>query len=688
MGVAELYQALGELHHFESLEEVLDYSAQTITAKTGWSTSLVTFYLNDEAHFGTSGCPDGTKERFRSSFRQTSLERRKRKRQAMLEFVRPGTNICFLPSGSEPRPSPAFITSWPAEGSWRADDRLMIFMRDWSDAIIGVLSLDNPSSGNRPDEAEFERLVEIDRFINIVGKIAENRFWSLRLEESEQAHRAIFDHATVGLLIFTPEGKIVAANPAVGEMHGHRHEDLVGQSVTKLVSPDSLGKLAAILEAARAGQPVDLEARSIHADGTPFDVEIRGRSFPYRGEHHFLVTVRDVTERNRMLYQLVERQKEESVVAMAGGLAHDFNNVLMGVTGSLALLKLDLPQESPALVHCARMQASAERLRELTTQLLSVARGIRSEPELLRLGALVEETLGPIHGMAGQKIAVQAVADIEYTTVEADRVQLKQVLLNLAMNACDAMTGGGTLRIEVGGEVMKEPFTCPRTGVHPAGTYAVLRVADDGEGIDAESLGRLFEPYFSTRGQSRGLGMTAVLGIVKRHRGVISVQSDPGKGTVVEVLFPASRQEPSGKPKSTGTSSRKRRTLLLVDDQAVVRDVTSALAEQIGWKTIRADSGLIAVELYELHRAQIDLVLLDQQMPGMIGTEVCTELWKTDPEVRVVLSSGHGEAVVREDVQAGGSISGFLQKPYSLEELQTVLEAVMDASPSEPVTPA
>jgi len=668
-----LYESLGELHNFDTLEELLAFSARVIADGAVWSTVLVTFYLDEQVYFGASGCPEGTREQFQKSYERSTIESRNRKRQALMEHAQPGTNVCFIPAGSAPQPSPAFIKSPPSNGSWDPEDRLVVFMRNCRSEIIGVLSLDNPRSGDRPDDAEFQRLAVMDRFINVVGKIAENRFLSHRLAESEQAYRSIFDSVTDGLIIMELDGTLVAANPAIAEMHGRSVPELIGESVKILVCPESFRQLGSVLEAARTETPVDLEARSIRADGTSFDVEVRGRAFSYQGKRRFLAAVRDVSERNRMMFKLLESQKEESVVAMAGGIAHDFNNALMGITGSLGLLDLDSSPESPYVEHCNRIRESAKRLRGLTAQLLSVAQGTRSEPRSLDLVELVDESLGAIHGMAGQRITVCSEGGAGLHFVEADGVQLRQVLLDLALNACDAMPTGGALLVRVSTEDRTEAWTCSRTGMHPPGRYTVLRIQDDGEGMDEATIRRIFEPYYSTRGANRGLGMPAVLGIVKRHRGSIAVTSVPGAGTIVEVCLRACKRAPLPEAPDLEHTPPQGGTVLVVDDEPMVREVAEEMVRELGWNTLTADCGTTALELFDAHRDAIDLVLLDQQMPGMSGTEVSRALWRRDRKVRILLSSGHSEELVREDMDSGGCIVGFLQKPYTLTELSVAL---------------
>ena len=202
----------------------------------------------------------------------------------------------------------------------------------------------------------------------------------------------------------------------------------------------------------------------------------------------------------------------------------------------------------------------------------------------------------------------------------------------------------------------------------------MLKIQDDGKGMDEDTIRRIFEPYYSSRGANRGLGMPAVLGIVKRHRGAIAISSVPGEGTIVEVRLPACERTPVVPPATPETPLPEGRTVLLVDDEPMVREVADEMLRELGWKTMIAESGMEALRIFDEHREQIDLVLLDQQMPGMSGTVVSRALWKRDPGVRILLSSGHSEEFVREDLESGGSIAGFLQKPYSLMELSMALQ--------------
>ena len=451
-----LFDALGEVHRFDDLEELLEFAGQTVVALGKYTTVLVTFYLGDDAYFALSGCPPGTRERFEEAFRRSSLESRRRKRAQIQQYVIPDTNIAFIPDGEGPAPAGGYIRSQIEGGSWLLDDRLMILMRGWDDEILGVLSLDNPTSGNRPTKEEFRDLVEVDHFVNLVAKIGENRFWSLRLEESEEAYRGVFNAVTDGLLILDLEGKIVQANPAASLTHGYAHDEIIGLSAMELVHPDSQDDYQAVIQQVGTGEEVHLEARDLRKDGTVFDVEVKAKSFLFRGRRHLIAVIRDITERKQMFDRLLKQQKEESIIALAGGVAHDFNNILMGITGSLSLLKHRLPPSGDSYRQCERIETSAHRLSALTGQLLAVAGGIRSEPRPLALAEVIEESTSLLKGVTRSRVGISVEVPEDLWTVDADRVQLNQILLNLCLNAMEAMERGGTIEISAASDPRAE----------------------------------------------------------------------------------------------------------------------------------------------------------------------------------------------------------------------------------------
>ncbi len=671
-----LFDSLGEVHRYDDLEDLLDHVARVIVAYTAFETALVTFYMADSAFYGAAGCPADVKERFRTSFRSTPEEKRRGKREMILRFGRPGTNVCFLPAGEGPPAGVAYIPGRSVEGSWDPDDRLVVFMRSWDDDILGMVSLDNPRSGDRPDAEVFRQVEDVDRYVNVVAKIVENRFWSLRLRESEEAYRSVFNATSDALIVLDADGRIVETNTAACRLYGYEYAELVGSSVRDLLRSDFHATCDRFLSRIAEGFAFRVEARDVRKDGSEFDAEVHGTAFHYRGRLGLLTVTQDVTEKKRLFRRLLEQQKEESIVAIAGGVAHDFNNILMGIIGSVGLLRRHVPTVGEASRQCDRIAASADRLAHLTGQLLAIARGVHSEPRPLTMTRIVRDNLMLIRGMLGPRHQLDVELPETGWTVLADRVQMGQVLLNLAQNAVEALGRGGTLCIEAANEVRERGWTCERTGAHPPGDYVLLRVRDDGHGMPEATRRRLFDPYFSTKPTGSGLGLAAVLGIVKRHRGAIDIESAPGRGTTIEVLLPradvpALPPLPASPPAPVGRLGRPR--VLLVEDDPMVRAVAEEMLRSLGCSVVSVESGEEALRTFEHRTEPFELVLLDVTMPEMSGVEASEALFELDPAARIVLSSGHTEHLVQATLPHGGRIAGFLQKPYTLAQLEVTL---------------
>jgi len=435
------------------------------------------------------------------------------------------------------------------------------------------------------------------------------------------------------------------------------------------------------MDRVRATGFADLEYRGVRKDGRGVDLEVHANRVRLAGRRHTLAVVRDITERKKVLERLLEQQKHESVVTVAGGVAHDFNNTLMGVTGSLSLLRRKLPAGSEEARHVDRIQASAEKLAALTSQLLAVAQGAHSEMQPLRLSEVVRESLALMGDRRREQCRIEVEIDDDLWPVEADRIQLDQVLFDLLTNGCEAGDGATTVVVRASNETREADWSCPRTGRHPAGDYVRIAVADDGPGIAPEARAKAFDPFFTTKSPGRGLGLAAALGVVRRHRGSISI--DPGEegGTVVELFLPrcAEEAEAAAPPSPAGAEREPPPAILVVDDEEVVREVAADMLRALGFPVLLAEDGPEAIDVYRARADEIGLVLLDVQMPTLSGTEVARRLLADHPDARILLMSGHAEALVKADFGDGGATAGFLQKPYTLESLGRAVAGALNA---------
>ncbi|MBI5533159.1 MAG: response regulator [Deltaproteobacteria bacterium] len=378
--------------------------------------------------------------------------------------------------------------------------------------------------------------------------------------------------------------------------------------------------------------------------------------------------------------QLARQQKLEAVGRLAGGVAHDFNNLLTGIFGHVAIaLKATQPGDR---AHESLMEISgaARRAATLTRQLLAFSSQQLMAPRVINLNDIVGNLRALLGRIIGEDIELVARIEPELGRVRADPGQIEQVIVNLAVNARDAMPSGGQLTIETSNATLDEG-ACPASASLPAGAYVILRVTDTGVGMSAELQKRIFEPFFTTRpiGQGTGLGLSTVYGIVQQHGGAIGVQSEPGHGAVFTVYLPrvSEQLDPNVVPPVTANLPRGTEVVLLVEDDNLVREVTAMLLAQLGYRVLTASRGSEALELCQRHTGQIHIVVTDVVMPGMNGRELVERLSGMRPELKALFTSGHaGDAVLRTRNQPAEV--EFLPKPYSYEALAKKIRQVID----------
>ncbi|TLY54232.1 MAG: response regulator [Gemmatimonadetes bacterium] len=415
-------------------------------------------------------------------------------------------------------------------------------------------------------------------------------------------------------------------------------------------------------------------------DGKLFEVDLVTRPLEFAGRRARLILAHDVTAQRQLEEQLRQSQKMEAVGQLAGGIAHDFNNLLTAILGSTQLLLNNMPSGDPRREDAEEVRHAGLRAAELTRQLLAFSRRQVLAPKVLELNVVVGNMDRMLRRLLGEDVELVTSLDPTAGAVNADPGQLEQVLLNLAVNARDAMPGGGRLSIETTRLALHEEHLERRHRL-PPGDYACLVVTDTGVGMDEATQAHLFEPFFTTKevGKGTGLGLATVYGIVKQSGGYIWVYSEPRRGTTVKVYLPrvpGASEAPAPAPPARAARGGNE-TVLLVEDAAPVRALARRSLEACGYRVLDASDGPSALELSARHAAGIDLLVTDVVMPGMSGRELAERLAPQRPEMKVLYTSGYtDDAMVRQGVLNAGV--AFLQKPFVPDMLARKVREVLD----------
>jgi PAS domain S-box-containing protein len=519
-------------------------------------------------------------------------------------------------------------------------------------------------------------------FRGIVRDISERRRAEELLRASEEKYRTLFEESRDVVFMSTPQGRFLDINPAGVELFGYSSKeemlkiDIAGDLFLNPLERESYRRLIE-----RQRYVKDYEMSLKRKDGRPVSVLVtanavcgqNGEISAYRG------FIRDITERKQLEQQLFQAQKMESIGTLAGGIAHDFNNLLGGILGYASFLKSKLSDGDPHFKYVDTIERSAMRAAELTSQLLGFARGGKYDAKPVNMNKVIEETLKIIGRTLDKSIEITTHLCEELPTVEADAAQMQQVLMNLFVNAGDAMPHGGKLIVETSTSVLGEDYVRTHLGSKP-GKYVIVSVTDTGIGMDRETVKRIFEPFFTTKekGKGTGLGLAMVYGAVKNHGGSIRVYSEPGAGTTFKVYLPAHGAPEHVEAPVTAVARGGEERVLVVDDEETIRSLVKDTLESYGYCVLVAENGEEAVRIYREMGERIDLVILDMVMPKMGGRETFQRLKELNPKVKALLSTGYSQNGKAQEILDSG-VLGFLQKPYQTHDLLAKLRSVLDA---------
>jgi two-component system, cell cycle sensor histidine kinase and response regulator CckA len=507
--------------------------------------------------------------------------------------------------------------------------------------------------------------------------------------ERSAALAAIVQSSADAIISKTLDGIITSWNAGAERQYGYAANEVIGRSISVIIPAGRAGELAPILDRIRRGDRIEqLETRRRRKDGIILDVSIsfspiRNASGAVTGA---AAVARDISERTRLEaeHRAIERRRQqserlESLGQLAGGIAHDFNN-LLGIIINYASFAAEEAADRPAIrADLEHVQAAAEQAARITRQLLIVGRRDSTQPELLGLNAIIADTRELLVTALGAGIEIRVETADGLPAIEADRGQVGQLLLNLALNARDAMPAGGTLTIETGVTEFTESMARAHPGARP-GRYVHFIVSDTGNGMSADAAEHIFDPFFTTKpiGQGTGLGLATVHGIVTRAGGSISVESEPGAGTIFRVLLPAAAAAVPAQPVARVPEARgSGQTILVVDDEPSVLELTSRILRQNGYSTLDAGSFEEALSLASAEDLQ--LLLTDSVMPRMSGPTIAEHIVRMRPGVPVLYMSGHSSEALNPHISDGGA--EYIQKPFTPHDLLEKVHSALNATP-------
>ena len=499
---------------------------------------------------------------------------------------------------------------------------------------------------------------------------------------------ALLDSASQAILSVNSSGIIVLANRRTEEMFGYTHDELIGANIDVLLPESNRREHAhqrdqffARPRARPMGIGMDLAGR--RKDGGEFPVEI-SLSYLATDEGQLAIAfVSDVSRRKLLEAQLMHAQKMEAVGRLAGGVAHDFNNVLTVIAGYSRMIREEYAPVQPLHDYVDEILRASDRAGALTNQLLTFSRRQVMQPRIINLNTVIAQGQKMLRRLIGEDVELVLHADPEIGNIKADPNHIEQALVNLVVNSRDAMPTGGRITIETANVQLDETYTYTHLGVEP-GDFVMLAVSDTGSGMDAGTLQRIFEPFFTTKeyGKGTGLGLSTVYGIVKQSGGDIFPYSEPGTGTTFKLYFPrvAQAEEVEMRPSGPEVIRSQPVTVLVVEDDKAVRDLTIHMLERLGHFVLSATKGADAIEMAAAFPGPIALLLADVVLPGMNGCEVADALASVRPDVRVLFLSGYTEnAVLSSGVLRSGI--DFLPKPYTYEALALKIREIL-ARPS------
>ena len=543
--------------------------------------------------------------------------------------------------------------------------------------VIGCMNISSRTFDEVPDFARSALEIISIQIGCVIGRVMANA----ELNKEKERFRVLVEEFSLGVSLIRKDGYYEYINPKFTELFGYTLEDVpTGKEWFKKAYPDRKQRSKAVSlwfqlkKDAKQGEYSQRELNVTCKDGSEKTILFRTVNME---AGQTLVLYEDITKTKRLEEQFQQAQKMEAIGTLAGGIAHDFNNLLMGIQGRASLMTIDINSAHPYFEHLKEIEKYVKSASDLTRQLLGFARRGRYEVKPIDLNDIIKKS-SMMFARTKKEIYIHRKYQKDIWPVEADHGQMEQVLLNLYVNAWQAMTNGGEIYLETENVMIDEDYS--KTYRIELGRYVKISVTDTGIGMDEATQKRIFEPFFTTKemGRGTGLGLASVYGIIKHHGGFINVYSEKSEGSTFNIYLPATESEVRDQKSEVGEDIKHgHETVLLVDDEKMIIDVAKQILEMTGYKVLTAKSGKEAIAIYKQNMDKIDMVILDMIMPDVGGSEVYDRLKKINPEIKVLLSSGYSiNGLAAEIVNRG--CNGFIQKPFSIKKLSHKLREILD----------
>jgi PAS domain S-box-containing protein len=529
----------------------------------------------------------------------------------------------------------------------------------------------------------------MEYWLGLIEDITEHKAAKEALKQSGRRYRNILESIEEGYFEVDLNGNFTFFNDQVSEIIGYPRRELIGMNNRQYTTPATAQKMFRLFNRVfKTGEPAKIaNYEIIRKDGTKKILEVSA-SLMRNSDNEpsgFRGILRDVTDRiqaekdkKRLESQVQHAQKMEAVGTLAGGIAHDFNNLLMGFQGNISLMLMDLDEEHPHSEFLHNMERYVKRGSDLTRQILGFARGGKYQVKTINLNDLIHKSAN-MFSRTKKEITIHKKFQEDLWSVEVDQGQIEQVLLNLFVNAWQAMPGGGNLFLETENVTLEENDYDKPYAISP-GRYVRISVSDTGTGMDKATQERIFEPFFTTKGVGRGtgLGLASTYGIIKNHNGIINVYSEKGHGTTFRIYLPGSKKQVIKEKAILEALEVGTEMILLVDDEEMVADIGKDMLEKLGYKILVAPGGTEAIKIFSANRDQVKLVILDMIMPDMSGGETFNRLKAIKPDAKILLSSGYSLNGRASKIMQQGC-NGFIQKPFNLKQISRKIREILDA---------